>query len=96
MFLLLGYQPLFTEVSQKYGVGHPFRWWIGAGHIRLFTLKALIELVTIHKFRIVSKIGFGINTRLGYGKKWSIIAKMANKIFSTPSLSSDIMLVIKK
>jgi len=96
IFLLLGYQPLFTEVSQKYGVGHPFRWWIGAGHIRVFTLKALTELVTIHKFRIVSKIGFGINTRVGYGERWSMIAKVANKIFSNPSLSSDIMLVLKK
>jgi methionine biosynthesis protein MetW len=96
LFLLLGYQPLFTEVSKKYGVGHPFRWWIGAGHIRVFTLKALTELVMIHKFRIVSKMGFGINTRLGYGKRWIILAKVANKIFSRPSLSSDIFLVLKK
>lgn len=95
IFLLLGYQPLFTEVSLRHGVGHPFP-FLPFGHIRAFTLRALSELARIHKFKIVSKIGTGINTRLGYGKRWRILAKIANKIFGRPSLSSDIMLVLRK
>jgi len=96
IFLLLGYQPFFTEVSLRHGVGHPFPFWLGGGHIRVFTPKALSELVELHGFRILSKIGFGINTRLGYGKRFRILAEVANRLFSRPSLSSDIMLVMTK
>lgn len=97
IFLLLGYQPLFTEVSLKHGVGHPFDWWLGAGHIRLFTLRALTKLVKIHNFKIDSIIGFGINTNIGLGKRWKTLASITNKLFGKmPSLCSDIMLVLSK
>ena len=99
IFLLLGYQPLFTEVSRRHEVGYPFPFFSKegrGGHIRVFTFKALRELVIIHKFKIVFATGFGINTRVGYGKRWKILAEIANKIFNIASLSSDIMLVLSK
>ncbi len=96
LFLLVGYQPLFTEVSLKHGVGHPFAFWVGAGHIRIFTLRALRELVLLHRLKVMRVVGFGINPRLGYGKRWSGAVRVFNKVFSRPSLSSDIMLVMTK
>jgi methionine biosynthesis protein MetW len=96
VFLLFGYQPLFTEVSLRHGVGYPFPFWLKSGHIRAFTLRALSELVKLHGFRITRAMGFGINTRLGYGKRWRILAEISNKLFSSPSLSSDLILVMRK
>jgi methionine biosynthesis protein MetW len=96
VFLLLGYQPVFTEVSLRHDVGHPFPFWSIAGHIRMFTLKALCQLVEIHGFKIIQKIGFGIDTHVEYGKRFKILAKIANKLFSNPSLASHIMLVMTK
>lgn len=98
IFLLLGYQPIFTEVSLKHAVGHMFPLGAGrAGHIRLFTLRALVELVRIHNFKIDSIIFFGINTNIGFGKKWGVFVSIANKLLGkTPSLCSDIMIVLSK
>jgi methionine biosynthesis protein MetW len=95
-FLLLGYQPLFTEVSLRYGVGYPFPFWLKSGHIRVFTLRALKELVRLHEFKVTHTAGFGINTQLGYGRRWRILAEIANKLFSTPSLASDLVLIMTK
>jgi methionine biosynthesis protein MetW len=96
LFLLFGYQPLFTEVSLSHGVGHPFPFWLGAGHLRIFTLRALQELLAIHGFAMVRTTGFGINPNLGYGKRFQPLARIANAIFRKASLSSDLFIVAKK
>ncbi len=95
--LLLGYQPFFTEVSTKFGVGHLFPFWLNAGHMRLFTYRAIRDLVKIYDFQVEKIYGVGINTKLGLGKKLFLIASLLNKIFQPfPSLASDLILVIRK
>lgn len=52
--LLLGFQPVDTEVSTVYPYGRPFT--MGGkcvGHIRVFTLKALKEMLSSHKMNLI-------------------------------------------
>lgn len=55
--LLLGYQPCHTEVSTRFNVGKISREWEGeiGGHLRLFTLRALVELAAKYGLRPVVK-----------------------------------------
>jgi 2-polyprenyl-3-methyl-5-hydroxy-6-metoxy-1,4-benzoquinol methylase len=46
IMLLFGMQPVFTEVSFKGVFGRPGK--VLAGHLRLFTSRALIEFLTFH------------------------------------------------
>ena len=46
IMLLCGMQPVFTEVSFKGVFGRPGK--VLAGHLRLFTSRALIEFLTFH------------------------------------------------
>ncbi len=95
--LLFGYQPFFTEVSTRNGYGHALPFWLNAGHLRLFTLKALKEILVSHGFKIEAVRGFGINTGLGFGKRFSWIVKFMNFILTPfPALASNIMVVCKK
>ena len=95
--LLLGYQPFFTEVSTKYGVGYMLPFWLNAGHIRVFTLRAISELLKKHSFNIQKIRGCGINTGIGLGKKFSFFANLTNPISRIfPSLSSDLFIVFSK
>lgn len=96
ILLLFGYQPLFTEVSTRYGVGHPFNFWLKAGHIRIFTYRALMQLLTIHDFKIIKVKGFGINPNIGYGRRFKTITRVLNAIFRKSSLSSDLFVVAGK
>ena len=53
--LLFGYQPHYSEVSTKYSVGKFMttdRFDV-SGHLRLFTLRALIQLLKYYKFQVV-------------------------------------------
>jgi len=59
--LLLGFQPHYSEVSTKYSVGKLLtsdRFDV-SGHIRLFTLRALKELLKLYNFRIIKSFGNG-------------------------------------
>lgn len=58
--LLLGWQPFHTAVSFRYEVGRPkFLSSEGArlDHLRVFTYRALRELLTFHRFRILEFAG---------------------------------------
>jgi len=57
--LLLGYQPYWSEVSTRYNVGKLFRSINQplSGHLRLYTLKALKELLELHKFKVITVKG---------------------------------------
>lgn len=65
LMLLLGFQPLPTEVSRvssTFGKGAIGRKNYGEGtihHIRVFTYRALNEFVRFHKFDIVKAVGGG-------------------------------------
>jgi len=85
--ILLGYQPHYSEVSTKYNVGkllatnkHDV-----SGHIRLFTLRALRELLEIYKFRIARVFGYGTNFFLD---------KYIFNFF--PSLSTGLIIMCRK
>lgn len=56
--LLLGYQPFLTDVSLRHNVGklrsiNPG----GSGHIRVFTRRALQQLLRLHSFQILEVAG---------------------------------------
>ena len=95
--LLLGYQPFFAESSTKHSVGQMFPLGAGSGHIRVGTYRALVNLFAIYNFKIVKVFGFGVNEKLGLGKKYRIIIKPINFLLKKfPSISSDLMFVLKK
>ncbi|HTX28619.1 MAG TPA: class I SAM-dependent methyltransferase [Streptosporangiaceae bacterium] len=53
--LALGIQPVFSEVSLHGVFGRPGR--VVAGHLRLFTRRALTEFLAVHGFRCVTVAG---------------------------------------
>jgi SAM-dependent methyltransferase len=56
--LLLGYQPFLTDVSLRHNVGKLQRRDPGGGgHIRVFTKRALEELLRLHGFQILELTG---------------------------------------
>jgi methionine biosynthesis protein MetW len=58
--LLLGWQPLGSEVSTAYRVGNPFMPpGLPAGHLRLFTPHALTELAARYGFACERLVGYG-------------------------------------
>jgi SAM-dependent methyltransferase len=61
LVLLLGWQPFDTEVSTVHIVGNPrASRGVMSGHIRVFTLKALRELVGLYGLSIRKVVGFPI------------------------------------
>ncbi|MEK7169196.1 MAG: class I SAM-dependent methyltransferase [Patescibacteria group bacterium] len=92
----LGYQPFFTEISNKdKTLGLKFTQLITGnreplGHIRVFTLRGLVDLLEYHGFEILAKYGGEIS----YLPKFM---KPFDKFFSNfPSLSSDLFVVARK
>ncbi len=62
VILFLGLQPLHTEVSSEKVLGREFA-ALGqgnrpVGHLRLFTLRGLIDFLGIHGFRVLSLEGY--------------------------------------
>ncbi len=55
--LALGFQPVFSEVSMRRVYGRPGR--VVAGHLRLFTRRALAGFLTASGFRCVTIAGAG-------------------------------------
>ncbi len=98
--LLLGYQPYPTAVSPEHEsigkmlVGGDEGQW---GHIRVFTVRAFKELLSIHHFKIVNLIGCPVTVKTPSAKiiiKFtSILDKMLSRI---PSLANRIIVVVKK
>ncbi len=87
--LLFGYQPIFTEVSAKSNAGHIVRLdGQPAGHIRIFTYRALKEVLERNNWIIEKTFGIGLNTDMHGGP--SMIYRAINFIFSSPSISSGI------
>ena len=90
--LLFGYQPYLTEVSLKHNVGK-FRVKDKriSGHIRVFTLRALKDLVKIHGFRTEKSLGVSLT------KELPIPLIYFDKLFSKiPALAQYIVLILKK
>jgi len=89
IFLLLGFHPGGTEVSPKYFVGNPFIKVKASGHIHVFTLAALKELLEIHGFEIEKIKGASQTVH----KKFRILEKI---ISLKPSLASVLIVQCRK
>lgn len=98
--LLLGYQPFATSVSPEHeGAGKLLmkgdegQW----GHIRVFTLRALKELVKIHSFKILSTSGCPVSINTSSSGILSGSIKIMDKAMSSfPSLASRVIVVVEK
>ena len=98
--LLLGFQPFATSVSPNHEGAGKFimkgdegQW----GHIRVFTLRALKDLVRIHGFKIQKLIGCPVTVKTSRYMKFSTIINLTDRLVSniTP-LSSRIIMTVKK
>ncbi len=93
--LLLGYQPIFSDISLDHSYGH--LWPLEPmGHLRLYTHKALVKLIEAYNFRILKTLGIGINYKIGFGQRHRLLARIANTIFKGPSINSGILVVAVK
>src|SRR3990167_10113954 len=59
MTFLFGYIPHSVELSTKFNVGKPFDWnkELLGGHLRVFSIPALVQLLKAHGFKILSVKG---------------------------------------
>jgi len=96
--LLLGYQPTWAEVSIHHDVGKlKFMGTKPCGHIRVFTPKALVELLQIHGFKNI-KLCSNTASKVGIPK---IVKALTQPIDLTlcrirPSLSQHIIVLCSK
>lgn len=98
---LLGIYPIFLEASTEVPIGYGFfsRFIKGhhvVGHVHVFNLRALKDIVTFHNYSIKKIVGNSVN--------FSARSKILTNIYSTidtimarfPSLSSDLVLLARK
>ncbi len=93
--LLFGYQPIFTEVSTVRDFGHVCR-LVGrpAGHIRVFTHRALRGLVAESGFEVMKSYGVGMANA---GPLWRRLAVgAANTVFAHPTWNSGLAVLARK
>lgn len=98
--LLLGYQPFPTAVSPLHeGVGKLFfkgdegQW----GHIRVFTVRALNELLRIHHLSIMRIVGCPISFKTPSSNTTTKVIQMLDRTLSRiSSLSNRVVVVVKK
>jgi len=91
--LLMGYQPYFSEPSTRINVGKAFRKvapYQASGHMRLFTLKALVELLRYYGFEIIDVKGAPGN----HSDK--LITMLDTLLSRQPQLSADIAILVRK
>jgi SAM-dependent methyltransferase len=99
--LLLGYQPFLSEVSFRHAAGRPpfAQAGEGGGHLRMFTRRALLELVRLHGFEVVAERGVGV-FELGdppgsmFAKR--LIAPLDAFFTRIPSLACDTLIAFRK
>jgi SAM-dependent methyltransferase len=102
--LLLGFQPFSTAVSLRYNIGHMIKFSLApsySDHIRVFTFRSLIELLKIHKFKIIkiigSKIPSGSKPKMpDYVKLKFFIECLDSIIARFPPLSYAVIIVCSK
>jgi len=90
LLLLLGYQPSFSEVSIRYNVGKLYttnRNDVG-GHLRMFTLPALVELGKAYGLKTVYKSSLGGGPHL--------VGIITHLLSLFPSLGSNLFCVMKR
>ena len=65
--LAVGVQPIFSEVSRLGIFGRPGK--VVVGHLRLFTSRALLQLLEFHGFEVVTLAGAGFH-EVPRGVRW--------------------------
>lgn len=96
MIFLFGYQPFFTEVStidKTMGLKFTRRLTPNRdtmGHIRVFTLKALRDMLEMYGFNIVAEKGSTVYYLPKYMVPFDYLFKY------TPSLSTDMTIIARK
>lgn len=90
--LALGFQPFFTEVSTVKNLGNPLRTGNNApaGHIRIFTARALKELLTMYGFKKIKFYGCSCFSKTPIRLLDTIIGK------TIPTLGSSLFLTAEK
>jgi len=96
--LLFGYQPFHTSTGYKFNVGKFMRFGDDGGqHIRVFTYKALIQTVLLHKFDIVQIYGAYQPYSPEYAPHLIRAYNLVGKITSNfPSISGDLIFVLRR
>ena len=91
--LLFGYQPVFTEVSDEANARHLLDLEVmPAGHIRLFTYRALREVIERNGWKVRQARGIGMNPNLHK----MLPVRLFNFIFQHPALSSGIGILAQR
>jgi methionine biosynthesis protein MetW len=98
--LLLGYQPFPTAVSPQHegagkllAKGDEGQW----GHIRVFTTRALVELLKIHHFKIKGLTGCPVSVKTAGSKGLTSLSQTLDRVMANfPGLASRIIVVVNK
>jgi len=90
--LLLGYQPYWSECSTMYNVGKFKRnqGQLLSGHLRLYTYKALKQLLELHGFKVIASKG------VTYNNLPSVFKHLDSLISKMPSLAQIVMILAQK
>lgn len=102
ILLLIGLYPLFLEASTeaKVGYGRYKRFFYSSqlvGHIHVFTLPALKELLEYHKFKITRVFGGTVDFVTPASKIITFLYRAIDTWLARfPSLSSDIIVIAEK
>ncbi|MEM3713789.1 MAG: class I SAM-dependent methyltransferase [Nitrososphaeria archaeon] len=90
--LLLGFQPYWTECSTRYNIGKFGRknYETLSGHLRLYTLRALKEILKLYGFRILEYKG------VTYGNIPPILKEIDMLLSKRTSLAQIIVLLAMK
>jgi len=99
--LLLGFQPFATGVSFRHRVGHPR--FLGTGgtteHVRVFTYRALVELLKLHGFLVLETAGVGIREAVHWPSPPLAVRAIGpvDALFSRlASLSAGVAIAVRK
>ncbi|MBT9150325.1 MAG: 27-O-demethylrifamycin SV methyltransferase [candidate division WS2 bacterium] len=92
--LLLGFQPFYADVGYKYHVGKMIKLGsTGGGHLRLFTYRALKELLLLHNFKVVKVIGSYTHDP---GRFPKLVYALEKLMSVCPSLSTTPIFIVRK
>jgi SAM-dependent methyltransferase len=94
--LILGFQPFWTDTGYKYSAGKMIQFGESGGpHIRVFTLRALVQSLVLHGFDVVETRGAYLPLpRRGFiTTLYNIVGDLTSVI---TSLSGDLIAVVRK
>lgn len=99
VMLLLGYQPFMTEVSTEYRLGNPR---MGdtkpSGHIRVFTMRAMRELVDKYELQLDVAKGIVVDAQIPNPDIVSRVSKYIDRVVENilPDLADEMIVKVRK